>query len=158
MDTGKRLVAFAAGGTRTARGLRSERARLREQGPAPGVSSAAYRKAVENERTAAALVVELDDWKAEHGKGAETLDELATLQADRSWASRERKLLELDRSIDETLQGIYRQGVTEEGGSAENLLARTALLHWTVLLRRRSMQSFHTKVDGLTDVKSCEGD
>jgi uncharacterized membrane protein YphA (DoxX/SURF4 family) len=158
MEAGKRLVAFAATGTRSSRALRSERVRLRKQVPTPGVSSGAYRKAVEDERSASELVVELDDWKAEHGKGAETLDELATLKADRSWASRERKLLELDRRIDGTLQSIYKQGVTEEGGTAENLLARTALLHWTVLLRRRSMQSFHTKVKGLTDVKSCEGD
>jgi uncharacterized membrane protein YphA (DoxX/SURF4 family) len=158
MEAGKRLVSFAATGTRATRALRSERLRLREQGPTPGVSSAAYRKAVEAERSASELVVELDGWKAEHGRGAETVDELAALKADRSWASRERKLLELDRRIDETLQGIYRQEVTEEGGTAENLLARTALLHWTVLLRRRSMQSFHTKVKGLTDVKSCEGD
>jgi uncharacterized membrane protein YphA (DoxX/SURF4 family) len=158
MGAGKRMVVFAVGSTRTTRALRSERPRLRDRVPTPGVSSPAYRKAVEDERSASELVVELDGWKAKHGKGAETLDELAALQADRSWASRERKLLELDRRIDETLQGIYRQGVTEEGGSAENLLARAALLHWTVLLRRRSMQSFHTKVDGLTDVKSCEGD
>jgi hypothetical protein len=143
---------------RDTRALRAKRTRLRRQEPTPGISSAAYRQAVEDERSASELVVELDRWKAKHGRGAETLDELATLQADRSWASRERRLLELDRRIDEALQGIYRQGVTEEGGSAENLLARAALLHWTVLLRRRSMQSFHTKVDGLTDVKSCEGD
>jgi uncharacterized membrane protein YphA (DoxX/SURF4 family) len=158
MGVGKRMVAFAVGSTRTSRALRSERPRLRELVTTPGVSSAAYRRAVEDERSASELVVELDGWKAKHGKGAETLDELANLQANRSWASRERKLLELDRRIDETLQRIYRQGVAEEGGSAENLLARAALLHWTVLLRRRSMQSFHTKVAGLTDNKSCEGD
>jgi uncharacterized membrane protein YphA (DoxX/SURF4 family) len=159
IETGKRLVAFAAGSSRTAaRTRRSERPRLREHVAATGVSSVAYRQAVEDERSASKLVIELDGWKAKHGEGAETLDELAALRADRSWASRERKLLDLDRRIDDTLQGIYRQEVKEEGGTAENLLARTALLHWTVLLRRRSMQGFHTKVDGLTDVVSCKGD
>src|SRR5436190_19120432 len=44
----KRMVAFAVGSTRTTRALRSERRRLREGVPTPGVSSAAYRKAVED--------------------------------------------------------------------------------------------------------------
>jgi uncharacterized membrane protein YphA (DoxX/SURF4 family) len=158
IESGERLMAFAAVRDRTARARRSERHRLRERVLAAGVTTAAYRKAAEDEGSASELVVELDGWKAKHGEGADSLDELAALKADKGWASRERKLLAIDRRIDETLEGIYREGVTEEGRSAENLLVRTALLHWTVLLRRRSMQSFHTKVDGLTDVVSCKGD
>ena len=49
LGAGKRMVAFAVRSTRTPRALRSERPRLREGVPTPGVSSAAYRKAVEDE-------------------------------------------------------------------------------------------------------------
>ncbi len=67
------------------------------------------------------------------------------------------RLFELDVEINERLAGLYRRSY-HVGRDVDIVALRAALLHWHVLLRRRSMRAMHTVVDGLVGDLDCRGD
>jgi hypothetical protein len=68
------------------------------------------------------------------------------------------KLQALETRLDQSLARAYE--VASKAGSPASSAAelQTALLHYTVLLRRQSGQSWHTRVPGLVDDPACVGD
>jgi len=70
----------------------------------------------------------------------------------------ERELFSIEGPLNENLQKVYQLATDGRHSEHTPILVRTALLHWTVLLRRRTMRGFHTAVDGLGDDTDCRGD
>jgi hypothetical protein len=68
------------------------------------------------------------------------------------------ELAALDQEINSALAAVYDRGAHARDAMVDSVLARVALLHWTVLIRRRAMRSFHTAVDGLIEDGYCAGD
>lgn len=64
----------------------------------------------------------------------------------------------LDRKIGESLAVAYRDADAAPDVEEGTLLVRTALEHWTVLLRQHLMKPMHTEVPGLEDDPDCAGD
>ena len=111
-----------------------------------------YADAVNMDRRASAMVVSLDDYIARIDTHSFPLGEQVFLR------ERERDLLIRDVELNEMIGSLYASVTTTEQGEADQLLTRIALFHWTVLLRRQSMRSFHTEVDGLKEDPECAGD
>jgi hypothetical protein len=113
----------------------------------------AYADLARQERDASAQVVSL------HRHLSSMEDYEFSADARRALITRERELFLAELPINEKLQSLYKATTkTEDHMDNDPLTIRTALLHWTILLRRRSMQSFHTVVEGLEDDASCGGD
>ncbi|MBI1929945.1 hypothetical protein HYR99_37550 [Candidatus Poribacteria bacterium] len=112
-----------------------------------------YADLVQWEREASVLVVSLDEQLRSRENDQPSLDQqMALLEG-------ERELFTTDLPINQSLRALYVSATEGENGPENDpLLVRTALLHWTILLRRRSMQSFHTQVAGLEDDPDCRGD
>jgi hypothetical protein len=112
----------------------------------------AYAHVVELERRASEWVVMLDQpamiLDVEQGS---TEERLAMLEG-------ERELLLIDTEINERLKNLYTAATEGDRQDPSAMPVRIALLHWTTLLRRRSMQGFHTLVEGLEDDVDCRGD
>jgi hypothetical protein len=64
----------------------------------------------------------------------------------------------IEQGINETLQKMYSEASKTKGSEKDKLLVRIALFHWTILVRRVSMRTFHTKVPGLQEDHDCQGD
>lgn len=65
------------------------------------------------------------------------------------------ELLQLDEELNEKFAAAFREADQEASSSG---LVGLSLLLWTTLLRRRSMVSLHTKVNGLSGRRVCKGD
>lgn len=106
---------------------------------------------VQLEREASVQVVSLDKQFR--------LMERPTLDQQRILLAAERELFTTELPINEKLRALYASATEDENEHENNpFLVRTSLLHWTILLRRISMRSFHTQVDGLEDDSDCRGD
>lgn len=110
-----------------------------------------YADIVQLEREASVQVVSLDKQFR--------LMEQPTLDQQRILLEAERELFTTELPINEKLRALYASATEGENEHESNpLLVRTSLLHWTILLRRISMRSFHTQVGGLEDDPDCRGD
>ncbi len=126
----------------------------------------AWERLTNQERAASQLVVGLDTGIAllrtgmRNALGLQREDKpLLALQARvGSFLQKERVLLSTDHAINTELGTLYREAAALESAERSESLVRIALLHWTVLLRRASMQGFHTAVAGLVDDPDCAGD
>lgn len=119
----------------------------------------AYQSLVNRERAASQAVVQLDDSVMANAAASA----LRAARADLVRSTSEIRiannaLLALDAAINLDLQRLYAGATALNTPDARELLVRTALLHWTVLLRRATMQSLHTEVEGLIDDPDCAGD
>jgi hypothetical protein len=74
------------------------------------------------------------------------------------WEKLEAELMRSDESLGRELQRLYKAAAEIEPPAADRMLVRAALLHWTLLLRQRAMEGFHTAVAGLDDDPECAGD
>jgi hypothetical protein len=117
----------------------------------PAIQSA-YQDIVKQEHQAIELTLSLDSQMNKNQSG-----DLSQKIADINKED-EGKLFGLDTAIDDSLKDLYAQISLEDAPENNKLLSRTALLHWTILLRRKSMQGFHTIVPGLEDSPICAGD
>jgi hypothetical protein len=115
-----------------------------------------YRAAADAQRDATALTMELDRRKL--AAPLRPIRRSRKRIGKSSWEALEKELLDLDRSLGEQLQKLYKEAAAAEPPAADRWLVRAALLHWTVLLRRRAMEGFHTAVAGLDDDPDCKGD
>ncbi len=128
----------------------------------------AYSALTEQERKASALVVQLDRQLALEGTAAQTAAQTSAQQTGQvarpargqaeRWKEDEQQLLDIDVAINAGLKDVYTKAAAGKQPENDDLLVRTALLHWTVLLRRMSMQGFHTQVPGLEGDPDCAGD
>lgn len=115
----------------------------------PDVLNGVFHELVEKEREASAIAVTFD---RQVGSTNHDLarNRLVLLEA-------ERILYNFDLDINAGLQTLYAAAASKDR-EGDGTLVRTALFHWAVLLRRRTMRSFHTVVDGLEDYPDCQGD
>ena len=74
---------------------------------------------------------------------------------ERGFEAREAKLVEVEEEVNRRFERLYAEAARSRG---QQTLVRLAMLHWTVLLRRRGMASLHTAVEGLADDPDCSGD
>ena len=63
-----------------------------------------------------------------------------------------------DLALNRALERAYALALRRGDAASDADLTRTALLHWSSLLRRRSMGKWHTVVPGLVDDARCRGD
>jgi uncharacterized membrane protein YphA (DoxX/SURF4 family) len=87
----------------------------------------------------------------------EEMEAAAMLERAEAVITEERELLALDDQLNRSL-GIAYTAASDGSAETDADLVEVALLHWTVLLRRRTMSSLHTEVDGLSDLPDCRGD
>jgi hypothetical protein len=117
-----------------------------------------YGTVLDQQRRASQLVVQLDQ-DLQQAVGTITArargDQLRKLV---SLSTRDQELFALDLAINTGLQQVYTGANALGTPEAGELLVQAALTHWTVLVRRAAMQSFHTEVEGLVDDPDCAGD
>jgi len=117
-----------------------------------------YRSVLDQQRRASQLVAQLDQ---DLQQAVGTITARASLDQRRKLVSldtRDRELFALDLAINTGLQQVYTGANALGTPEAGELLVQAALTHWTVLVRRAAMQSFHTEVEGLVDDPDCAGD
>ena len=115
-----------------------------------------FRRLREREKVASEMVVRMD-------RGLMLSQEPRTEKVSKTWKlesqkSMEKELLETDQGINEDLQRAYKIAASDKSAQANEKNVQIALLHWMVLLRRNTMQGFHTEVAGLEDDPDCAGD
>jgi hypothetical protein len=111
-----------------------------------------YDALLSHERRAAALTLNLDAQLDRLDSEEDPLGQRLELLKG------ERELFLAELPINELLPTVYATLLEDQETETDQLVVRAALLHWTVLLRRRSMQEFHTVVPGLENDPDCKGD
>jgi len=124
-----------------------------------GLFAKAFQHAEERSHAAATLVIssvhELHTQAASFGNGIGPFEGELRSFAARAQAT-DRRIREADVEINGSLRDLYRLASQDLANAPD--MVRVALLHWTVALRRQSMEGYHTAVPGLVDDPDCAGD
>jgi uncharacterized membrane protein YphA (DoxX/SURF4 family) len=105
------------------------------------------------EQSAVEILVGLEQTLARDETDAE-----GVLQRAEEVISGEQELLAIDDRLNRSLADAYAAAGPDGSAETDADLVEVALLHWIVLLRRRTMASLHTEVDGLSELPDCRGD
>jgi uncharacterized membrane protein YphA (DoxX/SURF4 family) len=112
----------------------------------------------QRERMAASAVGDLHRRVAPIAQDVILRGEITSAEEAEAWLRDEAQLKDLDDALNEGVEELY-QSVTG-GRDTEQIsrLTEIAVLHWTMVLRRKGMRGYHTVVPGLVDDPDCRGD